>query len=71
MNWLIVGLEEAEEEGMAHGQEEDHLVIFHHGKDQDGHMEEEHVGDFWEALTCKIIQMRKKKKYIWKLRKKN
>ena len=30
--------------GLAHGLEEDHSVIYHHGKDLDGFSEEEHVG---------------------------
>jgi len=70
MKRLGGGVEVAADDGTVHGREEDHLVICHHGKGQDGYMEEEHVGNFWTALIGIVIQMRKKKDQFWKLQKK-
>ena len=33
---------------MDHGQEEDHLAIYRHGRDQDGYSVEEHAGGYSE-----------------------
>jgi len=39
------------EDGGDLGLVEVHSVTYHHGKDQDGYLEEEHVGGFLAILT--------------------
>jgi len=50
------------EDGLDHGQVEGHGVGFHHGKDQDGGLEEEHGGyslhpTLWEPTDIPVTQL--------------